>query len=607
MSTDRPLKRTLRSESSTRPSVAAGVDVMDVVARVERKLASGPWTEGERASPTLSADGHLSDGVPSSDPDAAAEVAAFALRLGGKRRAARRSGRFSRLVTHFALAAVLALTGVSAGCESEDAGPSVVNVQDLPAVAGASVAVPATPQTAGARFTDLVLVDPGGSGTRWALMVPRSSLSGDPDGAQPVLVDNDGANLQTAGAVYTVPAVPIALDTRDGASQYLDPLDGAVLADSRYDGDTSRLRQRLLDRWQSDERFAAAVRSIEARPSVLDAAYNAESAYAAGGTHTYTDGVVLRVDPANPVLQVVDRALLESGKPLRPEDIVYVAIRSGERSLYEPGTLVNLRDVVVDRQQSTDDGQSQTVYVANAALEGARVEPTGRMDLQANLQQRLQRTDSDLAIQAEELSAEAGPSGQPTATPAPAQPVVVNRYRGPSFVDDLLVFWWLTNSSWYRGPTYVLTSPPSNPSRPGGDYYYVPPTSGTASTGPASGTQTTSRSEALQAARHAVSGQAAGTGGGTAATTKAASEASARVSAATNKSASLAGQVSASSVGKSVSSVASNPSSTAARSLGAASSSARSSAGASKAGGSSVGRGSSSGFGGKGIGGGGAS
>ncbi len=601
-----PVNRADKRSASSRPaplSAAPGIDLEQVAARVERNLAAAAW--GRDWPSSVSADPAARRGSDAFDADAAAEVAAFAMRLGGKRRAGSRGGRLSRLVAHFALAAIVGLTAATAGCES-DSGPDTVDVQSLPSAPGSAATVAASPQTDQARFTDLVLIDPGG-GSRWALMAPRSALAGDVSTVQPVLVDNDGANLQTPGAVYTVPALPIGVGTRDGPSQYLDPLDSAILGDGRYSGDVAQLDQRLLDRWRTDERFAAAVRSIEARPSVLDAAYNAEAASAAGGTHTYADGVVLRVDPDNPVLQVVDRGLLESGKPLRPEDVVYVAVRSGERSLYEPGTVVTLRDVVMDRQQTTDNGQTQTFYVANAALEGARVEPTGQVDLQANLQQRLQRTDADLAIQAQELGAEASPTALPTLTARAGQPVVVNSYRGPSFVDDLLIYWWLSNSGWYRGPSYTVTTPPSNPTRPTGDYYYVPPPSGSSSTTASGGAQTASRSEALQAARNAVSGQAAGTGGGTAATTKAASEASARVSAATNKAASVAGQVSSSSAGKSISSVASNPSSPAARSSGTAASSARSSAGAAKSGGASVGRGTSGGFGGKGISGGGAS
>src|SRR5205807_6225961 len=122
------------------------------------------------------------------------------------------------------------------------------------------------------------------------------------------------------------------------------------------------------------------------QPTVLDASYNAAAAAAAGGTHTYTNGVVLRVEPDKPVLAVIDRALLESGLPTRAEDVVYVAIRSSEQSLYNPGQVVNLRDVAVNQQSTDVNGQATTVFVANAALDGARVEPTGNVDLQSLLQ-----------------------------------------------------------------------------------------------------------------------------------------------------------------------------------------------------------------------------
>src|SRR5207245_5206626 len=124
-------------------------------------------------------------------------------------------------------------------------------------------------------------------------------------------------------------------------------------------------------------------RAIAGQPIVLDAAYNAAAAAAAGGTHNYLNGVVLRVEPDKPVLEVIDRALLESGRPTRAEDVVYVAIRDSERSLYEPGQVVNLREVVMDSQKTDVDGQSTTVYVANAALDGALVEPSGRIRLQS--------------------------------------------------------------------------------------------------------------------------------------------------------------------------------------------------------------------------------
>ena len=69
-----------------------------------------------------------SPATPAEDPQvgAAAEVAAFALGLSGKRRAARRGGRLSRLLVHFALAATVALSSVMAAC-----GPTNPTLQSL--------------------------------------------------------------------------------------------------------------------------------------------------------------------------------------------------------------------------------------------------------------------------------------------------------------------------------------------------------------------------------------------------------------------------------------------------------------------------------------------
>jgi hypothetical protein len=374
----------------------------------------------------------------------------------------------------------------------------------------------------------------------------------------------------------------------------------------------------LIQRWGQDERYLAVTRAIAGQPTVLDAAYNAAAATAAGGTHTYVDGVVLRVEPDQPVLQVIDRNLLLSGAPTRAEDVVYVAIRDSERSLYEPGRVVNLRDVVMDQQNVDVNGQATTVYVANAALDGARVEPTDTVDLQALLQPRLQRVDQDLTAQQQVAAAATSP--EPTATPGLApvqQPVIVNQnsgFRGPSFVDDFLIFMWLSHSGFYGGRTVIINNPPPFSGR-GGDVYYSPPPgpSGSSPSTVAS-SQAASRSTALEAARTSVSGQASGTGGGVAATNKSAADATARVSAATSKSASAAGAVSAASAGKSIASAPSGSSSLASRSAGTTSAGSRGSAGLSSgsSGGKGIGgsSGSSGGFGssgGKGVGGGGGS
>jgi hypothetical protein len=422
--------------------------------------------------------------------------------------------------------------------------------------------------------------------------------------------------MDTVGDVYQVAAQPVSVGTRDGMSQFLDPLQPATssVRDTQFAGQ----KDQLIQRWGQDERYLAVTRAIAGQPTVLDAAYNAAAATAAGGTHTYMNGVVLRVEPDQPVLQVIDRNLLLSGAPTRAEDVVYVAIRDSERSLYEPGRVVNLRDVVMDQQNVDVNGQATTVYVANAALDGARVEPTDSVDLQALLQPRLQRVDQDLTAQQQVAAAATSP--QPTATPGLApvqQPVIVNQnsgFRGPSFVDDFLIFMWLSHSGFYGGRTVIINNPPPFSGR-GGDVYYSPPPgpSGSSPSTVAS-SQAASRSTALEAARTSVSGQSSGTGGGVAATNKSAADATARVSAATSKSASAAGAVSAASAGKSISSAPSGSSSLASRSAGTTSAGSRGSAGLSSgsSGGKGIGgsSGSSGGFGssgGKGVGGGGGS
>jgi hypothetical protein len=314
--------------------------------------------------------------------------------------------------------------------------------------------------------------------------------------------------------------------------------------------------------------------------------------------------------------------LLESGRPTRVEDVVYVAIRPSERSLYDPGQVVNLRDVVMDKKATDVNGQSTNVYVANAALDGARVEPTTRVDLQSLLQPRLARVDQDLAAQTQLATAAGTPQpAAPSATNTPGalapvqQPVIVQQgggFRGPSFVDDFLIFMWLSNSGFYRGGggTTIINNVPYSPSRPSGDVYYsAPPTPSGTSPSTIASSQAASRSTALEAARTSVSGQSSGTGGGVAATNKSAADSTARVSAATSKSASVAGEVSSASVGKSTASVASAPaSSTASRSAGSVSAGTRGSAGtSSSSGGKGIGGSSSGGFGGKGASGGGSS
>jgi hypothetical protein len=440
-----------------------------------------------------------------------------------------------------------------------------------------------------------VLVDAGSDSQPWAVLQASGSDA-------PILVDRVGAGLDSVGGTYRLAAQPVTVGTRDGASQFLDPLQAAVPMSGGALQPSSP--EQVQQRWSQDERYLAPTRAIAGQPTVLDAAYNAEAALAAGGTHTYTNGVVLRVEPDKPVLEIVDRALLESGVPTRAEDMVYVAIRSSEQSLYNPGQVVNLRDVALDKQTTDVSGQSTPVYVANAALDGARVEPTGSVNLESLLQPRLQRVDQDVLAAQNEAGAAAaagaptpGPTTGPT-TPSPVQPIIVQQqgYRGPSFIDDFLIFMWLSNSGFYRGPSVIINNPAPASYRSGSDVYYsAPPAPSGSSPSTVSSAQTASRSTALEASRSAVSGQSAGTGGGVAATNKSGSDASARVSAATAKSASVAGDVSASSAGKSISSVPSSAGSTASRSAGSTSAGSR--------GGGNISSGSGSSGGGKGIGG----
>jgi hypothetical protein len=551
----------------------------------------------------------------------AAEVAVFALELAGKRRQARRGGRFGRLIARFALAACVALATVAAACAKPDATPeqTQVAIDELPSVGGAAASITAQPRASPALFTNLTLLDAGSDAHPWAVLQASGTES-------PILVDPVGAGLDSVGSTYNLAAQPVMVGTRDGPSQFLDPLQPAVATGaSASQAQTAAAGQQLEQQWSQDQRYLAPTRAIAGAPTVLDAAYNAAAAAAAGGTHTYLDGVVLRVEPDNPVLQVIDHALLTSGTPTRAEDVVYVAIRADEQSLYQPGQVVNLRDVVMQPQQTDVNGQPTTVYVANAALDGARVEPIGNVDLQALLQPRLQRVDQDLSAESPTASGTPGiPSPTPTPGAASTQPgPVIVQERGPSFVDDFLIWMWLTNSGFYRGSTVVINNPPPSPARPGGDVYYSPPPSPAASTpSTVSSSQAASRSAAVQASRSAVSGQAAGTGAGVAATNKSAADSSAQVGAASAKSAAVAGAVSAASAGKSIASAPSSTSSLASRSAGStaagtrgsagvssSSSGARAGSGVSSSSGSSssgskgIGGGTSGGFGGKGIGG----
>jgi hypothetical protein len=575
-----------------------------VAERVEAELSRSAWdtsaldyATGDRSTVSTRALGQ--------DVGAAAEVAAFALKLAGKRRQARRGGRFATVVMRFALAACIALASVAAACDKPDASPEETQValSVLPQVSSTMATINASPRASPAVFTDMLLLDAGSDARPWATLLPK-------DGNAPVLVDRVGAGLNNVGDTYRLTAQPIVVGTRDGTSQFLDPLQPAETT-SGTDTSATTSRDQILQRWGEDERYLAATRAIAGQPTVLDAAYNAAAAVSAGGTHTYTDGVVLRVDPDNPVLQVIDRSLLESGRPTRAEDVVNVAIRPSEKSLYEPGQVVNLRDVVMTSQNTDVNGQPATVYVANAALDGARVEPTSSVDLQKLLQPRLQRVDQDLTAQVAVANQAAG-TPVPTSTPATAgtpvpQQVIVNNnqgFRGPSFVDDFLIWMWLSNSGFFRGPNVIINNPPTYAGRPSGDFYYSPPPATGSSPSTVTSSQAASRSTALEAARTSVSGQASGTGGGVAATNKSAADATARAGAATAKGAAAAGAVSAASAGKSISSAPSSSSSTASRSSGSTSAGSRGTAGTSSGGSSSGGKGISGSGGSTGFGGG---
>jgi hypothetical protein len=549
--------------------VSADVDV--VVNELEARLRATPWTPPTPVAP-------------------ATEVAAFALALSGKRTQARRAGRLNRLIAHFALAACLALASVAAACEKPNANPeaTAAAISALPSTNPNDASIAAKPRASPGNFTDLLLVDPGSDAQPWAILVPRTS--GQAQG--PILVDRAGSDMDDPGTVYRVAAQPVTVGTRDGASQFLDPL---TPADATGTADVSQ-RRAEVERWQQDERYLAVTRAIKGEPTVLDAAYNAEAAANAGGTHTYSNGVVLRVEENAPVIQVIDRALIESGRPTRAEDLVYVAIRDGDKSLYEPGTVVTLRDVVIERQQTDIQGENATVYVANAALDGARAEPTGKVDLQGLLQPRLQQVDQDLAAQAQDPGAQPAATAAP-GTPAPVQqPVVVNRGGGGSFVPDFLIWMWLFNGGFYRGPSVIINNPAPSPTRSGDVFYSPPPAPSGSAPSTVASSQADARATALQASRSAVSGQSGGTGGGVAATSKSAADATARVSAATSKSASVASDVSRASSGKSISSVPKSTSSIASRSAGSVSSGSRGTSVSGSSGGSS------GGFGGKGIG-----
>ena len=123
-------------------------------------------------------------------------MAVFALKLAGKRRQARRGGRFGRLVVRFALAACVALATVAAACEAPSANPgkTPAAIEELPSAPAATAAITAQPRAGPAQYTDLVLVDPGSDAQPRALLV---AWDGD---NTPILVDRVGPGPRTRWA-----------------------------------------------------------------------------------------------------------------------------------------------------------------------------------------------------------------------------------------------------------------------------------------------------------------------------------------------------------------------------------------------------------------------
>src|SRR5207302_7636081 len=109
-------------------------DLVAVAERVTARLGSNAWDMAALED----ADAEVA---------AAAEVAVFALELGGKRRQARRGGRFGGLIVRFAFAACVALATMAAACEKPDASPEATQtaINALPSVSGSSASITAQP------------------------------------------------------------------------------------------------------------------------------------------------------------------------------------------------------------------------------------------------------------------------------------------------------------------------------------------------------------------------------------------------------------------------------------------------------------------------------
>src|SRR6185437_1855805 len=153
-------------------------DVLTIAQRVNARLGQSVWDTS--ALPVAS------------DMDAAAEVALFALELSGKRRQARRGGRFGRLVVSFALAACVALSAIAAGCDKPDATAQETQtaIDTLSSASGSQVSLTAQPRASPGLFTDMLLLDAGSDSHPWAVLQASGSDS-------PILVDRVGAGLDT--------------------------------------------------------------------------------------------------------------------------------------------------------------------------------------------------------------------------------------------------------------------------------------------------------------------------------------------------------------------------------------------------------------------------
>ena len=358
------------------------------------------------------------------------------------------------------------------------------------------------------------------------------------------------------GRDYRLPAQPVMVGTRDGASQFLDPLQPATspAASAKPVTDAANL---VEQRWSQDERYLAPTRAIAGHTTVLDAAYNAAAAAAAGGTHTYLNGVVLRVEPDKPVLRSSTRRCSSRACPTRAEDVVYVAIRTASSRSYNPGQVVNLRDVVMDQQKTDIDGsQPRCTWPTPRSTERASSRPA--VSICSHCCSRACSASTRTWPPGSQAGGRRDASPQrrtPSATQVPQQVIV--QQRGPSFVDDFLIWMWLSNTGFYRGPSVIINNPPPSSNRPGDSTYYSPPPT-TSGTNPSTVARRKRRRAARRSKRRArpsrVSPRAQA-----AAWRRPTSRRRPRRScagAATAKAASVAGDVSAASTGKSAASVA---------------------------------------------------